>query len=314
MAAPCFAGSEQVAHGTLATVLRGVGNLDMKPGQKNRILNEQRASQDADINIVAGRQWEEWSIKDSFVYHDTFGTFLNSAIGKSVESVIETTALLNTFKFTDDPASISLQTLQPRRALMGYQSLGCVVDKLQIKFAADGDLTWNASGIGLMETAMSISTPAITFSSTLPFNVWDCAVTLGGGANARLVSGDITISRERKQRSLLSGTQAATIGIGNRSVDYNLVVDFDNQAEYTKYKAATNDALTMLWTQNAVTIGASTKPYLSVKLGTLAYVEAAPDTDTDLPTLKVSGKGLYNVADASTIVVLLASTINYQTG
>lgn len=313
MAAPCFAGSEQVAHGTVAAVLRGVGNLDMKPAQKNRILNEQRGSQDADINIVAGRQWEEWTIKDSFVYHDTFGTFLNSALGKAVESVIETTALLNTFKFLDDPLSISLQTIQPRRKVMGYQSLWCVVDKLQIKFAADGDLTWNASGIGLMESDMTSATPAVTFTTTLPFNVWDCAVTLGGGANARLVSGDITINRERKQRSLLTGTQAASIGIGNRSIDYKLVIDFDNTAEYVKYKAATNDALTMRWTQNAVTIGASSKPYLEVKLGTLAYVEASVDTDTDLPTLITTGKALYNVADASTAVVALASTINYQT-
>lgn len=311
MAAPCLIGSEHAAHGTLAAVMYAMGNLDLKPGQKNRILEEQRGSQDVNFNIVPGRQWSEWSIKDSLIYHDTFGHLLNSAIGCSVETVIETTALLNTYKFTDDPLSLSLQARQPKRSVQGYQALWAVVDKLTIKFAADGDLTFSASGIGKAET--DITAPTITYTQTLPFSVWECAVTLGGGANARLVSGSITINRERKQRSLLDNTQGATMGIGNRSVDYDLVIDFDVATEYAKFKAATNDALTLLWTKNAVTIGASSHPYLSVSIPTLAYEEAEIDTDSDLPTLKAKGKALYNVASASQVVALLASTINYQT-
>ena len=312
MAAPCLFGSELVAHGTLAANLYALGNLDMKPGQKNKILEEQRGSQDVNFNIVAGRQWEEWSIKDSLIYHDTFGHLLNSALGLSVKSVIETTAFLNTYTFLDDPTSLSFQSRQPRRSVQGYQSLWAVVDKLTIKFAADGDLTFSASGIAKMET--DITAPTIVYTQTLPFSVWECAVTLGGGANARLVSGSITFNRERKQRCLLDNTQGATMGIGNRSIDYDLVIDFDAATEYIKFKAATNDALTMLWTKNGVTIGASSHPYLSVKLGTLAYEEGEIDTDTDLPTLKVKGKALYNVTDTSQAVVLLASTKNYQLG
>ena len=67
MAAPCLVGTEHAADGTLATALMAVGNLDMKPAQKNKVLVEQRGSQEINFNVVAGRQWEERTVRDSLI-------------------------------------------------------------------------------------------------------------------------------------------------------------------------------------------------------------------------------------------------------
>jgi len=309
MSGPCLVGRE-ATHGTIATNFFSVGNADFKLGQKNRVLEEQRSSQDIHFGVVPGRTWEEFSVKESFVYHDTVGLFLSSALGIPTVTVVDT-IFDNVFKLLDDPVSLSFKWDQPRRYLSGFQSLWGVVDKMTFKFEAEGDLLWSSSGIAKAET--TITEPTDAFAATVPFNVWECVATLGGGANTRLISGSISISRNRKPRALLDNTQTVSLGIGNRMVEWDLRIDFDALTEYTKFKAATTDALTLVWTLNNVIIGSVSKPTLTLKLGTLAYEEASPDTETDLPTLVAKGKALYNVVDASSIVATLRSSRRFDT-
>ena len=312
MSTPVLVGRE-ATHGTVATTFMTLGNFSSSPGQKNSIREEARGGQDIHFAGATGRRWNEWSVGDSYLYHDTFGLFLASAFGAPTVAPVagDVTVNDNTFKLADDPTSLSFKWSQSRRALQGYQGLFGVVDKLTLKFSADGDLLWSASGIAKAETEIAV--PTFTYTATLPFNGWEVGVKVGGVTNARLVEGSIVVSRNRKPRPLMDGTQDVGIGIGTRTVEWDIDIDFDSKAEYDRFKAGTGDSLQLTWTANSVTIGTLSHPSLDVKLGTTFYESSEVDDSKDLPTLKAKGNALYNATDASTIVAVLRALKNFAT-
>ena len=312
MSSPVKVGRE-TTHGTLAGALFSCPvSFDAKLDQKNTIPDEQRNAQDTAFAMLPGVRAQSWSVKDSYVYHDNFGLWLDSAMGLPVSTLSETGVYDSVYKFLDDPCSLSLQWGQPRRQVQGYQSLYAVVDKLSLKFAADGDLKFDASGAAMPES--EITAPVHSFTTVVPFTAWEGAVTLGGGAYASLVSGTVSIARNRKPFRAINNTQApASMSIGNRAVDFDLVLDFAAKTDYDRFKAATTDALTIVWVDGDVLIGATNRPTLTVKLGTIGYETAEIDTGGDLPSLKVKGSAIYNSTDASQAVVTLRSTRQYQT-
>ena len=312
MSSPVLVGRE-ATHGTLASTFMTVGNFTGSIEQGNKVRNEARGGQDIHFAGTSGRRWESWKVSDSLVYHDSFGLFLAAAMGAPTVTPVggDATVNDNVFKFTDDPTSLSFKWTQAKRALQGYQSLYGVVDKLDLKFSADGDLLYSSSGIAKAET--EIATPTFTYTTTLPFNGWEVAVLVNGSSNARLVEGSIGIARNRKPRPLMDGTQDVAISIGDRSVEWDFTIDFDSKSEYDRFKAASNDSLQLTFTMNSVTIGSSSKPTLTVKLGTTFYEGAEIDDDKELPTVKAKGKALYNPSDASSLVMTLRALKNFAT-
>jgi hypothetical protein len=311
MASPVLVGRE-ATHGTLATAFSSVGNFTAKSAQKNVVREEMRGTQDVHFNGATGRKWETWSIAEGFVYDDVIGLFLASAMGAPVVAPVagDLTVSDNEFKFADDPASLSFQWAQFRRAVQGYQSTYGVVDKLTLKFSADGDLLWSAEGIAKAET--EIATPTYAFSTAKPFNGWEVVAKVGGVANTRLVDGSIVIARNRAPRPLLDGTQDVGIAIGNRTVEWDLSIDFDVKTEYDKFKAGATDSLQLTWTQNGVTIGDASHPQFGVRLGSIYYETGEIDDTALLPILKAKGKATYNGDDASLMVATLRSLTDFS--
>jgi hypothetical protein len=312
MSAPVLRGRESVAHGTVAGSFASAPvNFDAKLVKANTIPEEQRGGQDVHFAIIDGIEHEEWSVRDSFVYHDDLGFWLASAVGNATSTLVETGVYSSVFKFADDPASLSLKWTQPRRATQGYQSLWCVVDKMGFTFEAGGMLKWSASGVGMPETEV---TPTYTFGTVVPMTAWRGTVTFLGGAFTRLVKGTVNITRTRKPfRTINNTTAPIDFSIGNRMVDFNLVCDFNSKTAYDKFKSATpSDAVTILWTQPGL-IGATKYPEFTIKLGTLGMEVGEIDTGQDFPAVSLSGKGIYNVSDASTAVFTIQSTKQYQT-
>lgn len=312
MSAPVKVGRE-ATHGTVASSLYSAsGNFNSKPVVKNVIPDEQRGGQDINFSIIPGPTSQEWSLEDSPVYHDSVGFFLTSAMGLATSSLLETGVYSSVFKFTDDPPSVSLEWVQPRRAVQGYQSLWNVVDTMTFSFEAGGLLTYSCSGVGKTET--EIATPTFSFSTAIPLTAWEGTVTLGGGAFTRLVSGSVTINRNRQPFWTINNSAAPIdMSIGNRTVDFELVVDFATKTEYDRYKTGGTTALTIKWEDADVLIGTTRKPSLELKLGTIGYTMGEIDTGSDFPSAKLGGKALYNGSDASKAVATVVSTRQYQT-
>jgi hypothetical protein len=297
-------------HGTIATTFVSVPCAwTAKLRQKNSVPAEGRMGQDVHFTVVPGLRHEEWEISESPIYHDTFGKFLAMALGTPTKTTVDT-VFSNVFKLQDDPKSATIEWTQPHRSTQPFQVLWAAVDELAINFDVAGDLTFEASGVSMPES--NIAAPAYAFSTSRAFSGWACTVTKGGSAFAKLVKGKITVKRNRKPFHTMTNSQdPSKMTIGDRTVDFDLVFDFDDTVEYAQWKAATVDALQLVFADEGVIIGTVTHPTLTVKMGSCAYVEDEIDDGSDLPSLKAKGVALYNVADASKIVANLISTKDY---
>jgi hypothetical protein len=185
---------------------------------------------------------------------------------------------------------------------------------MTINFDIQGQLSYTLAGVGKART--TIGAPSFSFSTTRPIPVWSGQVSFEGVAltYADLLKGSITITRNRKPFHTISNSQDITkVSIGTRMVEWDLTLDFDSLDEYNDFKNNTTDALTILWKDLSTTIGGSSNPEFEIKLGTVMFEEAVEDTDSDLPSINVKGKALYNSSDASLAVARLKSTVDYAT-
>lgn len=313
MSAPVQLGRE-ATHGTVAASFSSAPvNFTTKLVKANLIPEEQRGGQDVHFAMLAGQTHQEWSVSDSMVYHDNIGFFLDTVFGLPVSTLAETGVYDSVFKFLDDPSSLSLKWVQPRRIVQAYQSLWAVADKFTLSFDAGGTLKFSCSGIGMPET--EVSTPTYTFSTARPMTAWEGTVTLLGGAFARLAKGSISITRNRKPYRTINNTAAPTdFSIGNRTVEFDLTCDFNSKTAYDDFKGTTpTDALTIVWTDTGVLIGSTMSPQFTAKLGTLGWETGEIDTGEDFPQLNLTGKAIYNSSDASKAVFTVRSTKQYQT-
>lgn len=306
---------KEATHGTTAASFRSVACAFM-PSEKsaNDVPVEVRNSQDSHFHALRGVQDFSFEVRDSYVYHDTIGLWLASAFG--LPTVTETepdTVFDNAFTLKDDPASLSFKYTDPRRAVDPLTSLWNVVDKLVVSFKGDGALTYTASGVGMPPT--TVAAPTFAFSDAAPVEGWRGAVTLdGASAYAKLVSGQITVTRNRKPFHPLRNNRAPSrMTIGARTVEFELVVDFANLDELTDWRNAVEvGGLLITWSDSDTTIGASSHPEFEIGMGTLAYENAEKDWGPDEPQLKLSGKGLYTGSDASSVTARVQSTTDYS--
>lgn len=305
--------AKEATHGTVGTSFVTVPcQFKASNKQKNKVLDEDRNGQDANFSMVKGTRYEEFSVADSAIYHDTIGIWLMSALGTPTKTVVaaETVVWDNVFKNADDPESWSLKWTQPRRETQAYQALYGVVDKLTIKFAADGDLSYNLSGVAMGES--EVASPAFSYSSVVPFSAWAGTVTIGGSASADLVSGSIALSRARKPFFTIANTQdPAKMSIGKRMVEFELVLDFVTKGDYDDFKNSVTQDINILWEDADTTLGTAAHPQFKIDLPKVGYEEGEIDTDPDLPMVKIKGKGMYDGTALSSLVVTVRSTTDY---
>lgn len=305
---------KETTHGTVAASLISVPcNFSSKMDKQNRVWEEDRQGQDRHFAMSPGRQYNTFEVSDSAFYHDTSGVWLASAMGEAVSTVTDT-VYDNVFKFLDDPRSLSLQWTQRLIATQGYQALYGVVDTLEFKYAADGDLVYSCSGIAMGET--EISAPTHSFTTTRPLQAWQGAVNINGSASASLLSGSVKFSRSRTPFFTINNSADPNkMAIGSRMVEFELIVEFAGsgmKAEYDQFKLGNTRSFDVTFADAGVTIGTTTNPTLIIDLGTTAYEAAEIDDSGDIPLLKLTGKGLYNSGDASKAVVTVTSTRDYE--
>ncbi len=303
----------EATHGTIAgTFVSLAAGFTSKLRQSNMVLAEGRNGQDINFSYVTGTRNEEWAIADSWIYHDTIGGLLAAAMGAPTKVVVDT-VFDNTFKFLDDPKSLSLQWTQPRRVTQSFQALNAVVDKLTISFDVAGNLSYSASGFAYGRT--DIAAPTFTFSTVKPFSAWAGIVTLAGaaaGTYADLLKGSVTISRNRKPfHTIRNNREPRLMTIGDRTVEIDLTVDFDSMEEYNSFRNGTEDVLLIKWVDASTTIGATSNPEFEISLPRVFYEDAGEDTGSDLPTMNIKGKALYSSTAASAAVVRVKSTVDY---
>ena len=126
------------------------------------------------------------------------------------------------------------------------------------------------------------------------------AVTLGGGAYAKLVSMEITWKRNRSPMRVVNSSVAPNRFLaGARVASVKAVLDFTSTADYVLATTLGACAVVITFTDTATTIGTLRSPILVLNLPNLVYTSHNLDFGGDTPLLAVNGLAKYDSASAT---------------
>ena len=182
-----------------------------------------------------------------------------------------------------------------------FQFLGCVVDKLSLKFGVD-DKILNGTASIIAKDVNRITKSNQTFETTNPF-IWNQAVIkIATVQNNYLESVEINVLNNLIPVASLNGDSIIRrLYRGQRTADINFTIDFMDQVQYDLFVAGTEQAFQIVFT-GAVTSEATYYYTLTVDIPKMRYT-AYPIANTGSGRISVSvtGKAKYSVADAYAI-------------
>lgn len=172
---------------------------------------------------------------------------------------------------------------------------GCMFSDFTLKFNADGMLEYDAKMTGF--ASATASTPTPSFSTVLPTQVWQGAVTVGGTTLATAMTGEISMKRPVTVVYGISATQAPyQVFLGPLEVMGKLKFVMEADTELTRYLTNSQPAIVLNWSYGT----GATALQIQATLTKGAYVAAAIDRGADLVEIGVDLQGLGNTTDAGT--------------
>jgi len=169
---------------------------------------------------------------------------------------------------------------------------GAYVEEVQLKYANPGRFTIAAKARGKIET--NVTSPANTYSTAAILMPWQGALTLGGGANAKLVNLDVVIKRPVELIFGMNNTQDATAGnVGPLSVTGKMTFVPTDFTEMNYYLNNTQPVASIIFTSGTNT--------LTLQMSKVAFQDPT-ELDHGSPYLKVvaSFEAVANATDAGT--------------
>lgn len=128
-----------------------------------------------------------------------------------------------------------------RDVTSSHQYAGCLIDRLQLSLTPNQDLRVTASFIGKSAALVAKTTPTFPSSSTDPFAFDTASVSIGGVANARLESFQMTVNNNLDGiLALNASTNLARIrATGPQEVRISGTLDFIDVTEFLDFKNQT---------------------------------------------------------------------------
>jgi len=172
---------------------------------------------------------------------------------------------------------------------------GCMFSDFTLKFNADGMLEYDAKMTGW--ASASAATPTPSFSTILPTQVWQGAVTVGGTTLSTAMTGEISMKRPVTPVYGIATTQNPyQIFLGPLEVMGKIKFVMEDNAELTRYLTNTQPSIVFNWSYGT---GAALVQ-IQATLTKGAYVAAAIDRGADLVEISIDLVGLGNTTDAGT--------------
>jgi len=170
---------------------------------------------------------------------------------------------------------------------------GCQFSDFTLKFNADGMLEYDTKVTGWASAVATTPTP--TFSTILPTQVWQGAVTVGGTTITNSIAGEISMKRPVTPVYGIATTQNPyNVFLGPLEVTGKLTFVMENDTELTRYLTNTQPALVLNWAYGA---GAAAVQ-IQCTLTKGAYVAAASDRGSDFVQISVDINAQANTTDA----------------
>ncbi|WBP87041.1 phage tail tube protein [Kitasatospora cathayae] len=172
---------------------------------------------------------------------------------------------------------------------------GCKFSEFDLKFSADGLLTYTAKAVGIPSVTTTAPTPA--YSALQPLASWVGAVTIGGSANLTVLDGNVTIKRPVNVVDTVDGTQAPhALFSGPVSVSGKLTLVMEDETQITNYLNSTGVALDI----NFQTGTGAALQQVKFHMSQVIYQTADITRGKDFVELPVAFTAMANTSDAGT--------------
>lgn len=177
------------------------------------------------------------------------------------------------------------------------QATGVHLTQVDLKYASPGIMTIASKGLGKIPTDATKPTP--TYSSSSFYVPWQAALTLGGGANARLVDMSLSLKAAVTQNWGMGGTQdvtSQTVDVLDATGSMTFVpIDY---TEYNYYKNNTQPAISVLFTSGTNT--------LTLQMSKAVIADAPIDSSTTQQRIAANFTALENATDGNGPIKVIA--------
>jgi hypothetical protein len=284
---------------TVGTAVAPTAFIPVQPpsGKDNITLLQDKGLRGALVDVyddIAGPKSGTYEF-DGDVIPDTFGWLAAAILGD-----IATTGA--SAPFTHTVSTLNSGSGQPKSyTLTDFYSAatraypGAMFNELDIKFSADGMLTYSAKATTF--GSGTATKPTASFTAVTPLASWIGSVTLAAAPTAVCLDGEINIKRDASIINAVDGTQnPAQIWLGPVSVSGKLTLVMEDDTVLTQYLSTGSTTLTVNFAQGTGTSAVQVQAVMSkVKLS-----GADIDRGKDYVTLSVAFDALANSTDIGT--------------
>lgn len=226
------------------------------------------------------------------VFADTFGFMLTGILGDLATTGASApySHAISLYNATD--GQTPSYTITDSYSVNTRQYPGAKFSDLDIKFSADGLLTYSAKAVALPSVTTTAPTPS--FTSVQPLASWIGAVTIGGTANTSVMDGNITIKRSIGVVDTVDGSQAPhALWSGPLSVSGKLTLVMEDETQLTNYLSNTQPSLDVTFT-TGTGVGVQS---LKLHMTQVAYQSADISRGKEYVELPISFTAIANSTD-----------------
>jgi hypothetical protein len=250
-----------------------------------------RGSMVNEYNVIQGPIHSEFEIAGD-VFPDTIGYLAAGLLGDVTTSgasapYTHAISLLNTG--TGQPTTY---TFTDYDAVNARQFAGSQMQALEVKFSADGLLSYTGKAMGYASAVGS--TPTASYSTVTPVPVWTGAVTIAGSSSVKMAEGTINISRAVTPiHTVLDNQRPYQVFAGPLSVEGSMLFVTEDDTELNYYLNNTQPIVVVDFTQGA---GASLTQ-VQFTMSQCAFTVGKIDRSKDYVETNVTFKAIANTTD-----------------
>ena len=269
-----------------ATNLKSVPcKSNIKAVKKREYPQEERGDRNAQYLGMDSTREADIDIKGAW-YNDSMALLLLGYFGTDTASQPNAgtapTCYDHTLTFADVPPSLTVHKNYDAKA---YYSAYACVEKLTLKFTAEGKLIECDSTLKGLWPVINATPPTATFSTLNPFVGYAPTITLASGSTTDINEFDVEMTQKLTLWYPISGSQDfATIYFGERAMKVGFTARFDNDTLYQKFK--TNTADSFQFVVQGDNIASTYYNQLTMAMGTIEYDSMEHDLGKDNVLIK----------------------------
>lgn len=275
---------------------------NMKAVKKRDYPQEERGDRNANYLGMDTIREADTDIKGSW-YNDSTAMLLLGFFGTDTVSQpnagLAPTCYLHTLTFADVPATFTVHKSYDAKSY--YSAYSCV-EKLSLKFTAEGKLIECDSTLKGLYPTVNNSMPATNFSTLNPFVGYNPTITLFGSSTTDINEFDIEMNQKLTLWYPISGSQDfVTVYFGERSMKVSYTARFDSDTVYQRFRTGAQDSFA--FTATGDLIASTYSNQLSMTMGTIEYDSMEHDLGKDNVLIKAKATVIPTSGALSTCTV-----------